>query len=50
MWWWSRRTDALEKKIEELTAKVKELDKRVLFLMTVISNKPVPPKEEDKKG
>lgn len=50
MWWWFRRLDRAERRIDELTAKVRELDKRVLFLMNVITNKPVPPKEEDKKG
>lgn len=49
MWWWSRLS-AAERKVKVLEDKVKELDKRVLFLYSVISHKPVPPKEEDKKG
>lgn len=47
MWWWSRLSSA-ERKVKVLEEKMVELDKRVLFLLTVISNKPVPPKVDNK--
>jgi hypothetical protein len=49
MWWWWSRLSATERKVKVLEDKVKELDKRVLFLFNAISNRPIPPKE-DKKG
>jgi hypothetical protein len=37
MWgWWSRLTRA-EKRIDELNEKIRELDKRVLFLYSVVN-------------
>jgi len=36
MWWWWNRTTALERKIDVLNEKVRELDKRVLFLYSVV--------------